>query len=262
MLGKKRITEKAAQVKKLKKSKVEENIIKRIRKYRNVEQEEALKQEIKQEQEHIEKVAYDLWAVEKPDTKRNSLQIQYPKVPLPHPGQSYNPAKNDLKHLLTKVVEYNKPIEHEPESTMPSEVKPFDESDSDSGVDPNEPISNNPAILSTDKLSRKERNKLKKKMENRKINEEQHKLKQQRIDIHSVKDFKNFEKVKEKSTKKQLEVKEKKVKEEQAKQHLMQIGVVEDPDLIEDFQIKQEGQTLRNLKVSNIEDIKFLYYHR
>lgn len=142
-------------------SKVEQNIIKRIQKYRDVEKEEQLQKSIKENIKTKEKDAYDLWAVEKPEPKKGTQnEIMYPKVPLPHPGQSYNPSKKDLKHLLSKVVEHNRPLELEPESTMKNEIKPFEEEDENEEVDPNEKISNNPPVMSQDKLSRTERNKL------------------------------------------------------------------------------------------------------
>ena len=53
-----------------------------------------------------------------------TIPIVYPKVPLPHPGQSYNPSKNDLSNLLNKVVEMN--TKHE---SLKSKKKPVDEQD-------------------------------------------------------------------------------------------------------------------------------------
>jgi len=63
-------------------------------------------------------------------------------------------------------------------------------------------------------------------MENRKINEEQQRQKKQRVDIYSVKEIKSFEKLQDKNLKKQHEEKIKKKKEITDKQHLIQIGAV------------------------------------
>jgi len=166
LLGKKRqFSSKTTEDKKSKtsnkKSKVEENIIKRIKKYRDVDEEDKVKQTLKEELKVKEKEAYDLWEVEKNENNSKTIEINYPKVPLPHPGQSYNPSKNDLKNLLSKVVEYNKPVELPQPQTEMAEIKQFEEDeDGEEEIDPNEKISNNPPVLATDKLTRKERNKL------------------------------------------------------------------------------------------------------
>jgi hypothetical protein len=143
---------------------VEVEIIKRMLKYRDIEKEDEKINAIKDDRMDKQKNSYDLWGVEeqvKKGTKSTAIkmEVNYPRVPLPHPGQSYNPSKEDLKHLLSKVVEFNRPLDLPPVSSMTLEVKLFDE-EVDDVCDPNEKISNNPAILAEDKLTRKERNKL------------------------------------------------------------------------------------------------------
>ena len=66
---------------------------------------------------------YDLWGSNN-NTNRNinKPNLKYPKVPIPHPGQSYNPNKKDLNKLLTTVVENNKYlIKNEEESSENSD---------------------------------------------------------------------------------------------------------------------------------------------
>lgn len=142
-------------------SKHEEEIIKRILKYRDVEKEDQTSKAIKDNDNKNVKESYDLWGMETQGkvNQYKKVELNYPKVPLPHPGQSYNPSKNDLKNLLSKVVEHNTPLDLPPPSTIINDVKTFDE-DEEEEVDPNEHCSNNPATKSTDKLSRKDRNKL------------------------------------------------------------------------------------------------------
>jgi hypothetical protein len=88
-------------------------------------------------------------------------------------------------------------------------------------------------------------------MENRNKNEELQRLKKQRIDIYSSMEIKKFDTEQFKSTRKQNEANEIKKKIEKDLKHLMEIGAIDDPELMEDFQIKKEGtQSLRNLKVN------------
>jgi len=68
--------------------------------------------------------------------------LRYPKVPLPHPGQSYNPSKEDLTNLLVKVVDLNKkPVatvglfEKKPEVVNEDEQMFISESESDNEVE-------------------------------------------------------------------------------------------------------------------------------
>ncbi len=140
LLGKKRnLNQKESEKKKIKKkSKADENIIKRIKKYRNLEEEEKLHQFKKDDEITKQKKSYDLWGSDNNATsKKKAREIQYPKVPLPHPGQSYNPSRKDLKNLLVKVVENNRPVEIE-KKTSEFEEREFQESrDEEKSVDPN-----------------------------------------------------------------------------------------------------------------------------
>jgi len=65
-------------------------------------------------------------------------------------------------------------------------------------------------------------------MENRKKNEELQKLKKQRIDIYSSKDFKNFDKEKEKHVNKQKEEQQKEKLKDFEHKSLLHIGVVDE----------------------------------
>jgi len=108
---------------------------------------------------------YDLWSS---NSKRKIIAIEplkYPKVPLPHPGQSYNPQREDIKNLLLNIVENNR---HKVEPEQPTKIsmlleeKKFEVEESDEESETPEEkfkISNNPAVDDTDRIPRKLRNK-------------------------------------------------------------------------------------------------------
>jgi hypothetical protein len=201
-------------------SKVEERIIKRIKKaeeFQNVSVEE--------------KVVQNLWADEQPTTKigfpnTRANSLKYPKVPLPHPGQSYNPSKEDLSNLLHKVVELNKRPEVK-EEKIEVEKRVFlsdDEEEEENLADFK--VSNNPPVDETNRKTKVERNRKIRAKLNRIKNEEERKKKQTRINLARVKSLKNVKKEQERAkqeerNKKLLDLKAKKETEE-----LIKLGVV------------------------------------
>ena len=57
-----------------------------------------------------EEIVYDLWEKNlKPSPQIKLEPLNYPKVVIPHPGQSYNPNREDLRNLLQTIVDINKP---------------------------------------------------------------------------------------------------------------------------------------------------------
>lgn len=197
-----------------KKSKVDQNIIKRIQKYRDLDEEDKLIQTRKEVHEKSKVVpTYDLWdgdngqnktVIAYPSMSNKDDKIKYPNVPLPHPGQSYNPSAKDLKNLLSKVIDSHKPHYKDESQVEKSNLvlNKFEESDEDSEVDPNEPISNNPAVNPDDRFTKTKRNKMKKKRENRMVNDELRKKKELKKEIFSVKENKKFAEEKAKTDKK------------------------------------------------------------
>lgn len=110
-----------------------------------------------------EESLYDLWESNSKSTAIIKLEpSKYPKVIIPHPGQSYNPNKEDLKNLLQTIVDNNKSkIKEEVKTSILDlenykfvhpEVKEEDRED--------QKVSNNPPINDSDRLPRRVRNKL------------------------------------------------------------------------------------------------------
>jgi len=135
LLNKKKLREKGNMIEKnnSKKSVNEERIVKRM--VENYEKGEKGENSIKP------KVVEDLWADESSENKNKITPISliYPKVPLPHPGQSYNPSKHDITNLLTKVVELNKlPSIQEQISNQDLIQKHFSSDEEDSIIDEEE----------------------------------------------------------------------------------------------------------------------------
>jgi len=227
------VTDKAA-VKKPKtivESKNEEKIVKRILKYRDVEQEEEKYQTTKTETHNNKQNAYDLWgdsATEKTTTK---LEMKYPSLPLPHPGQSYNPSRNDLKNLLATIVKNNsRPEEEVQESETELEVGNFESEDENNEAhlkDVREfKVSNNPAILSTDKLTKTERNKLNKKNHNKRIEKLNIKTKGLKIEINAIKGDKKFSIIQGTKSKEEQDLNDRKFKDEVERRELIKMGIV------------------------------------
>jgi len=177
-----------------------------------------------------------------PNTSINQ-KLAYPKIPLPHPGQSYNPSQDDLAHLVHKVIQVNKRPELTPQEKEDIEEKKFE---SEEDVPEKEfKVSNNPPVDDyTQRKSKTEKNRLHRKKLNIIKENETIRKKQNRIKLSNAKSLKTVEKQRKRKEnellKKQNEMK-KKAKETQA---LMKVGVVEDPELLEDFKVKKKTRYL------------------
>jgi len=142
---------------------------------------------------------------------RYNIPISYPRVPLPHPGQSYNPSKNDLSNLLVKVTELNS-IKIEPIQTTESlEYEKFIEGED---VPEEFKISNNPAIKDENRKTRKEKKKIHRIKMNALKEKEFKQKKINRIKINSVKSLRNIEREKQIAEKKKKNFLMKKENEE------------------------------------------------
>jgi nucleolar protein 53 len=122
-----------------KNSKNEERQIRRIA--------EKLQNEKVVEKETINEVV-DLWGDDVLKIKKNPSQnqtIKFPKLPIPHPGQSYNPSKQDISSLLHKIVDIHKKPE---EKINEVEERLFPNSEDEDEISEEEEfkVSNNPAV--------------------------------------------------------------------------------------------------------------------
>jgi hypothetical protein len=202
-------------------SKVEERIIKRMKKA------EEFKNDIVEE-----KIVKDLWADEQPSKKiafpnARANILKYPKVPLPHPGQSYNPSKEDLSNLLNKVVELNKRAEVK-EDTIEVEKRVFLSDDEEEEIVNLEDfkVSNNPAVDEGDRKTKVERNRKIRAKLNRIKNEEDRKKKQTRINLSRVKSLKNIKKEQEKAKVEERSKRLTALKVKKETEELIKLGVI------------------------------------
>jgi len=199
----------------------------------------------------------DLWGE---DEEYNPYRVKhithYPHVPLPHPGQSYNPSKDATVNLLHKVVESNKSkLAITDWKPIPEEQNIFPDSDDEEKPVEDEKdkfkVSNNPAIDDTNRKTRKERKQIEVKKENKLIQREQVRQKSLRIKLSQVKGLKRLLKEREKN---QKEVSEKQKQEKYRKklnEELVKIGVVDDAELLKDFEVNQEPLPLRKMRTAN-----------
>jgi nucleolar protein 53 len=180
----------------------------------------------------------DLWG-EESTSKKNKIsypslnqKLHYPKVPLPHPGQSYNPSHNDLTNLVDKVIEHTKRIKQHPEQkteTTEIEEKKFESGDEEEEDVKDFKVSNNPPVDDyTQRKTRTERNKsLRKKLN--KIKERVNIVaKQNRIKLSNAKGLKRVEKERKMKEKEMEEKIKEQKKKEKEKQNLLKLGVVEE----------------------------------
>ncbi len=181
----------------------------------------------------------DLWADEhsattkdKPINKTSLKEIKYPKVVLPHPGLSYNPKKEDTKHLLAKVVEMHKGILltkefEESQSKLKGEpITKEEEFLSESENDKEEKTENATVTVNVadDVKKAKQPRALTKTERNRKIKKKLNKLqtvraigkKRTRNDINNIIGIKKFTNILN-ANKKKIEKKQKRVKREELK---------------------------------------------
>lgn len=238
------LREKSEKKKKVKKLSIfEERKIKRMIKNKQSQnlkiRVEPLAENKKQEQEKV----YDLWGNQK-ESKESILKfpnssvnlkkyIAYPKIPLPHPGQSYNPAEKDVKHLLDKVVEINKHLikKFEPEQEKDIQpVKLYESSDSEEEDEEeiNFQVSNNPAVDDTERKTRKERKRLIQKKLNLIKEKEKILKKQKKKEISSSIGLKRHEKQQKKFLKEKEEKLLKEMQEKKEKEKLIKLGLIDE----------------------------------
>jgi hypothetical protein len=193
--------------------------------------------------------AYLMWSNDNNDnsnskikypTLNNNSQTTYPKIPIPHPGQSYNPSKNDLSNLLHKVVALNKRPENlqKIEENLIKEeliVQKFD-NDNNSEIEENNDadnnvfkVSNNPPVDDyNQRKPKKEKNRLIRKRLYQVKEKEIIKKKENRIKLASEKGLKRLEKerkINESMLHKQKEEVGRKKKE---KELLLKSGIIEE----------------------------------
>lgn len=216
--------------KKGQKSKNEERLIKQIKKVSNDGSTVVIK---KKEEELV-----NLWDDEAVTTVKSGKgkyqttrpAIQYPKVPLPHPGQSYNPDKNDISNLLHKVIEINKRPEITDQITKDDLI---DEqlflSEEESEQEEEFKVSNNPPVDDfTGRKTRTERNKDHTKKLNRLKDKELRLKKENKINLANEKSLKRIEEAREKGLTEDEEKKKEVLRKKKEKEQLMKIGIVEE----------------------------------
>ena len=162
-----------------------------------------------------------------------SKNIKFPSVPLPHPGQSYNPSREDLSNLLNKLVEHNKnkvPEEnHQIKSEEILEERIF-ESDSESNEeDVKLANTNNPPV---DDFTQRKSKKEKKRNIQKKLNilkeKELISRKQNKIILANEKSLKRIEKERSSNLKQEEEKKNLLLQKEKTKDDLKKMGIVEE----------------------------------
>ena len=181
----KKIKKKEEKKKKNKKlSKMEQRKIKRI-----IEKEKE-KVLFKKDENEKKKEIYDMWGNEEEyNNNLSNKNISYPILPLPHPGQSYNPNKKDLNHLLKKVVELNKKINNK-EVNKKKEInrnnifKSEDEDEDEEEINTSLiKISNNEPVSDLNRLTKKEKRIKEKKKVNKLIDKQNIENKKLKLEI-------------------------------------------------------------------------------
>ena len=201
-----------------------------------------------------ENIIYDLWGNDNNNASNNNTsnnkisypQLKYPKVPIPHPGQSYNPKKKDLNTLLAKVVENNKYL-------VPSPEESNDESDNEVAWDEEsekitKPVANNEPVSDLNRLTKKQKKLKEKKKANKLINRQQEENKRIKVAVSNILGMKKFER--EKKTKEEQNAKEllEQQKKEKIKNYEIKKGIINDKELLEDFQVNKGPIPLRQMK--------------
>lgn len=237
------LREKSEKKKKIKKPSIfEERKIKRMIKNKQPNQSKSSETQLsvnkKQEQEKV----YDLWgdtnAVSEsifkfPNSAANlNKRVAYPKIPLPHPGQSYNPSEKDVKHLLKKVYEINKHLLKKNESEAEKEIEPvklYESSDSEEEEEIKDfKVSNNPAVDDTERKTKKEKKRLIQKRLNLMKEKEKQLKRQKKKEISSSLGLKRVEKQQKRFLREQEEKKLKETQEKKEKDKLIKLGLVEE----------------------------------
>jgi hypothetical protein len=225
----------------------EERKIKRMLKHKQTQieiqknQQPALPSNQKQEQGK----AYDLWEntyastdpiFKFPNSSANqNKNVVYPKIPLPHPGQSYNPSEKDVRHLIKKVVEINQHLAKKSETEAPKEIEPvklYESSDSEDDEDDNAErdfkVSNNPAVDDTERKTKKEKKRLIQKKLNLIKEKEKVFKKQKKKQIANSLGLKRVEKQQKRFLREQEEKKIKELQEKKEKEKLIKLGLVDE----------------------------------
>jgi len=219
-------------------SKNEEKIIKRL----------IQKTEIKNK-EKTQNVA-DLWA-EEPTTKTKQNQsMSYPKVPLPHPGQSYNPSKSDITNLLHKVIKFNQQPEKSDPVSHEIQQRKFSSSSESSEMDDKFKVSNNPPVDDNERKTKKERKRINHIKVSKRKEKELKTKKTNKIKLANEKGLKRI--IKERKTAEKIKKEKDKSNKykQKEKEELIKLGVVEDADLLNDFQVNTSAVPLRKIKTS------------
>jgi nucleolar protein 53 len=164
--------------------------------------------------------------------KQSTIKLSYPKVPLPHPGQSYNPSKDDLTKLITKVVELNKPIV--PSDPITTEVQEMEFiSDEEEEIEPELAekikISNNPPVDDfTQRKTRKEKKLAQKKKMNILKDKELIAKKKNKSQLAQEKSLKRIVKEKQKKINEEEVIQKEEKKINKSKEMLIKNGIVEE----------------------------------
>jgi len=237
------LREKSDKKKKVKKLSIyEERTIKRMIKNKHpqnngVEAQHGV-ETVKKGQEKV----YDLWGNESASNKSffkfpNSPAFlnkitAYPKIPLPHPGQSYNPSEKDVKHLLKKVVEINKHLIRNPTLEEEKEiltVKLYESSDSEDEEEEEDfKVSNNPAVDDAERKTKKEKKRLIQKKLNLFKEKEKVLKKKKKKEIATSLGLKRVEKQQKKLLREDEEKKIKDLQEKKEKEKLIRLGLIEE----------------------------------
>ncbi len=234
-----------------KSSKQEERQIKRIIEMSNFNENQKKLEEEKENQNKI----YDLWGSDN-STKlnktncSNKFQLKYPKVPLPHPGQSYNPNKKDLNKLLSSVVENNKYLvkNEEEESSDNDENEENNAFDDEKSEEIKNPVANNEPISDTNRLTKKQKRQKEIKKANKLMNKQQEEQKRIKIAINNALGAKKIEKEQKKMKEMMIKQKKEEKKKEKIKNYEIKKGIINDKELLEDFQVNKNPVPLRKMK--------------
>ena len=239
LLGKKTKREK-------KTSKQEERKIKRIIEISNTK---AIQNNIKEKEENK---IYDLWgddtnANTNANKPKNKLQLNYPKVPLPHPGQSYNPNKKDLNKLLSSVVENNKYLikNEEEQSDNNDDINVFEEEESE---EIKNPVANNEPVSDINRLTKKQKRQKEIKKANKLMNKYQEEQKRIKIAINNALGAKKIAKEQKKRDEELMKKQEEEKKKEKIKNYEIKKGIINDKELLEDFQVNKTQVPLRKMR--------------
>jgi nucleolar protein 53 len=226
-------TERDGKKQKKKLSKAEERLIKR--------QQKVLLENLDKKQEKSEKEkpqVKNLWDDDDntaPKLSFPKINSKFPKVPLPHPGQSYNPSREDLSNLLNKIVDHKKQkinikIENElkTEEELALQEKVF-ESDSESDDEVKLDNTNNPPVDDfTQRKTKKEKKKNIQKKLNKNIEKDLIKKKENKIILANEKSLKRIEKERTTNIKEDEEKKMLQIQKQNDQEELKRIGVIEE----------------------------------